>query len=103
MASVVRPALTAFRRLMRAREMAFKGDAEMLAQSRLAVREEFLRNKDVPEGPVLTELLQGADEATDMLKHHVIQGIRKGEGEYAMNIDPARHVTMDPNKLPGEK
>ena len=45
MASVARPALTAFRRLMRARELAFKGDAEMLAQSRLAVREEFLRNR----------------------------------------------------------
>jgi len=51
----------------------------------------------------LNELLQGADEATDMLKHHLVQGTRKGEGEYEMNIDPARHVTMDPNKMPGEK
>ena len=59
--------------------------------------------QDVQDGPTLTELLQGADEATDMLKHHLVQGVRKGEGEYAMNIDPARHVTMDPNKMPGEK
>jgi hypothetical protein len=138
MLTKLRPALAAFRRLMRAREMAFKGDNEMLVQSRLAVREEFLRHKvalslpcggsqigpaawsawscgcavhvltsrvaqDVHDGPTLTELLQGADEATDMLKHHLVQGVRKGEGEYAMNIDPARHVTMDPNKMPGEK
>ena len=51
----------------------------------------------------LNELLQGADEAADMLKHHLVQGTRKGEGESEMNIDPARHVTMDPNKMPGEK
>ena len=59
--------------------------------------------QDVNDSPTLTELLQGADEAMDMLKHHLVQGMRKGEGEYAMNIDPARHVTMDPNKMPGEK
>ena len=41
----LRPALAAFRRLMRAREVAFRGDTEMLTQSRLAVREEFLRHK----------------------------------------------------------
>jgi hypothetical protein len=45
MLTKLRPALAAFRRLMRAREMAFKGDNEMLVQSRLAVREEFLRHK----------------------------------------------------------
>ena len=45
MATGLRPALAAFRRLMRAREMAFRGDTEMLMQSRLAVREEFLRHK----------------------------------------------------------
>lgn len=49
---------------------------------------------------MLSELLQGADEATDMLKHHLVQGTRKDDGEYAMNIDPARHVTMDPNDHP---
>ena len=45
MASLRAPALAAFRRLMQAREMAFQGDSEMLVQSRLAVREEFLRHK----------------------------------------------------------
>ena len=45
MATALRPALSAFRRLMRARELAFKGDAEMMKQSRLAVREEFLRHR----------------------------------------------------------
>ena len=41
----MRPALAAFRRLMRACELAFKGDTEMLTQSRLAVRAEFLKHK----------------------------------------------------------
>ena len=61
------------------------------------------RKQDVKEATALAELLAGADEATDMLKHHLVQGVRKGEGEYEMNIDPSRHVTMDPNKMPGEK
>jgi len=54
-------------------------------------------------GAHIAELLQGAEEATDMLLHHLLQGARKGEGEYDLKIDPARHVTMDPNKMPGEK
>ena len=45
MSTGLRPALAAFRRLMRARELAFKGDLEMLQQSRLAARDEFLRHK----------------------------------------------------------
>jgi len=88
---------------MRARELAFQDDLPMLTQSRISVREEFLRHKDVADGAQVTELLQGAEEATDMLMHHLVQGARKGEGEYEMKIDPARHVTMDPNKMPGEK
>ena len=60
-------------------------------------------NQDVKDGPALSELLLGADEATDMLKHHLVQGKRKEEGEYELNVDPARHVTMDPNVLPGQK
>mmetsp|Transcript_23432 Transcript_23432/g.47340 ORF Transcript_23432/g.47340 Transcript_23432/m.47340 type:complete len:102 (+) Transcript_23432:42-347(+) len=98
-----RPALGAFRRLMRARELAFKGDTEMLRESRNAARVEFLKNKQVESSAILDELLQGCEEATVMLKHQIVQGVRKGDGEYAMNLDPERHITFDPNKLPGEK
>ncbi len=89
--------------IMRARSLAFKGDDEMLRESRRAIREEFQRFKKVESDAALQELLLGAEEATAMLKHQIVQAVRKGDGEYAMNIDPARHVTMDPNKLPGEQ
>eukprot|EP00961_Rhodomonas_salina_P045999 617644-Rhodomonas_salina.2 len=75
----------------------------MLRESRRAAREEFQKYKVVESEDFLKELLLGADEATTMLKHQLVQAVRKGDGEYAMNIDPERHVTMDPNKLPGEK
>jgi hypothetical protein len=30
-----------------------------------------------------------------------VQGKRKGEGEYEMNVQP-RHTTTDPKKMPGD-
>ncbi|KAJ1466703.1 hypothetical protein T484DRAFT_1860950 [Baffinella frigidus] len=97
-----RPAvLAAFRRLMRARELAFKGDAEMTTQSRLAVREEFAKGRAVTDPAQITEMIGGADEAAHMLLHQLVQGKRKGEGQYEMDVQ-ARHTTMDPNKMPGD-
>eukprot|EP00960_Hanusia_phi_P057583 763607-Hanusia_phi.AAC.1 len=85
---------------MRARELVFKNDMLMLTESRKEIRRHFLENSNVEDAVKLKQLLQDADEAADMLRHQIVQGERKGEGEYAMNIDPTRHVTMDPNKLP---
>ena len=63
----MRPALAAFRRLMRARELAFQGDTEMLTQSRLAVRAEFLKHK-VPTSLAHLHLAR-APRAPQLLVH----------------------------------
>jgi hypothetical protein len=42
----------------------------------------------------VTELLKGAAEAEDMLLHQLVQGKRKGEGEYELNVEN-RHITME--------
>ena len=48
------------------------------------------------------ELLTGAEEAEDMLRHQIVQGKRKGDGEYELNVD-ARHTSLDPNQAPGAR
>lgn len=135
---------------MRARELAFKGDMEMLVGSRHAIREEFQKNANASEGqrklPTLCHsvraldlpgtcqiapftcihgmdplghalknacafthlyrsvkaLLLDADEAEDMLRHQLVQGTRKGDGEYELNVE-TRHTSLDPNQAPGAK
>lgn len=77
---------------MRARELAFRGDSEMLYASRLAVREQFLAVSAVRDEAHLKELISGADEAADMLKHQIVQGVRTGEGSYTLNTE-TRHAT----------
>jgi hypothetical protein len=42
----------------------------------------------------VTELLKGAADAEDMLLHQLVQGKRKGDGEYELNVE-SRHVTFD--------
>ena len=77
---------------MRARELAFKGDTEMLVGSRLAVREQYQSVTAIRDAEHLKELLAGADEATDMLKHQIVQGVKTGDGAYSLNTD-SRHAT----------
>ena len=73
----------------------------MTSQSRLAVREEFSKNRDVTDPAQITGMIGGADEAVQMLMHQVVQGKRKGEGAYEMDVQ-ARHTTTDPKKMPGD-
>jgi hypothetical protein len=87
---------------MRARELAFEGDVEMLVASRKAIREEFTKNKDVTDPTQLKELFLGVEEAVDMLKHQIVQGVRKGDGDYELNV-AERHTSLDPNQAPGAK
>ena len=77
---------------MRARELAFTGDTEMLVGSRLAIREQYKSVTAIRDADHLKELLAGADEAADMLKHQIVPGVRTGEGAYSLNTDP-RHAT----------
>ena len=88
-----REVLASFRRLMRARELAFRGDTEMLRESRVVVRQQFVSNRNIPSEQILG-CIQGADEATDMLKHQLVQGVRTGEGSYSLNVDQRHAQSM---------
>lgn len=55
-----------------------------------------------PHSRAVDELVNMCDEVEDTLKHQIVQGERKGDGEYQLNVE-ARHTSLDPNQLPGAK
>ena len=80
---------------MRARQLAFQGDSQMLAASREAVREQYMAVKEIKDDNHLNELLSGAEEAADMLRTQLVQGVRTGEGTYVLNTDQRHMKTGD--------
>ena len=63
----------AYRKLFRARKTLFRGDMVALRESRLAIKDEFVKNKQAPVSQ-LDLLLLMADEAQDMMMHGIVQG-----------------------------
>lgn len=77
-----------YRRLFRARKMLFEGDHEAMAGSRIAIKEEYLKNAAAPtSGQQFDGLLKEVDEAIDMLLHGVVRGnLNPNTGHYGMFI-----------------
>jgi len=68
---------SAYRRLFRARRILFQNDDTALRQSRVAIRQEFVKNRDVDvssQREHFEGLLGVVDEAEDMLLHGIVQG-----------------------------
>ena len=64
-----------YRRLFRARKSLFKRDYRALRESRVAIKDSFMKNKAVStEGTHFEGLLAMVDEAEDMLRHGIVQG-----------------------------
>ena len=75
--------LSGYRRLFRARTSLFQGDDLAMRESRVAIRSEFLKNKNVQEGPHLQGLIGMIDEAEDMLRHGFARGnLNENTGRY---------------------
>ena len=68
------PARTAYRHVLKASRELFRGDELALMNSRAAIREQFVANKDLPAGsPALEAALRDAQEAADMLRNNFVQ------------------------------
>jgi hypothetical protein len=71
-----------YRRLFRARKSLFQGDSVALQESRLAIKQEFVKNKQAPVSQ-LDMLLVMVDEAEDMMRHGIVQGaLNANTGHY---------------------
>lgn len=80
--------LSGYRRLFRARKLLFEGDYTALAESRLAIKSEFVKNKEVATtGDHFEGLLGMVDEAEDMLRHGFVRGkLNPESGNYGKPI-----------------
>ena len=82
MSSAAARAFSGYRRLFRARNKLFQGDMRALAESRIAIRAEFEKNRVVPDLHHLEGLLVMIDEAEDMMLHGIVQGKLNEHGNY---------------------
>lgn len=75
---------SAYRRLFRARKELFQGDVVAMAESRGAIKSEFVKNRSAPaSGEHFEGLLLMADEAVDMLRHGIVRGdLNEKSGNY---------------------
>jgi hypothetical protein len=76
--------LAGFRRLNRARIQIFRGDDHAMEESRKQLRDQIMANRSVPtSGPMFEELVNGLDEATQMLTHEIVRGdLNEQTGRY---------------------
>ncbi|CAM9130699.1 unnamed protein product [Ascophyllum nodosum] len=88
MTSLRREVLGGYRRLLRARLVAFKGDSTMLAASKQQLRLEFDNNKEIVNPKKIAGLIKGIDEVEGMLLHNIAQGRLNDRGNYAVNVAP---------------
>lgn len=84
---------SALRRLIRAKNAAFRGDSEMLAIAQQTIREQFCENRGAPAEKV-PELLEQLEEAIGFLSNNIVQAPLNDRGNYA--VDAAR--VNDPRK-----
>ena len=75
---------SAYRRLFRARKDLFLGDVQAMAESRIAIKAEFVKNRAAPtSGDHFEGLLSMVDEAVDMLTHGIVRGdLNQKSGNY---------------------
>jgi len=72
-----------YRRLFRARGVVFIGDQRAMAESKIALRTEFDKNRSVTDPATLEGLLTMVDEAEDMLLHGIVRGdLNQSSGNY---------------------
>ena len=96
MSSTAGRAFSGYRRLFRARNKLFQGDIRALAESRLAIRAEFEKNRVVSDPHHLEGLLVMIDEAEDMMLHGIVQGKLNEHGNYGTTSKVERALINTP-------
>lgn len=73
-----------YRALNRTSQEVFKGDHEMLEASKRKIKKEFTQNKAEKDPERIEELLKTAEEAEEVLRRLIVQGVRKPDGIYSL-------------------
>eukprot|EP00611_Tribonema_gayanum_P018664 TRINITY_DN3183_c0_g1_i1.p1 TRINITY_DN3183_c0_g1~~TRINITY_DN3183_c0_g1_i1.p1 ORF type:complete len:132 (-),score=32.48 TRINITY_DN3183_c0_g1_i1:90-485(-) len=80
--------MAGYRSLLRTRLVVFKDDARAIRASKMKLKEEFMKNKNVTDAKKLASLLKGIEEVQQMLLHNVVQGKRNERGNYEVRLRP---------------
>lgn len=88
--------LSGYRRLFRARKSLFWGDHRAMRESRVAIRTEFEKHRNVTDPAHLEGLLVMIDEAEDMLLHGIVRGeLNREKNAYEIKIKKEHAESMD--------
>ena len=78
--------LVCYKALNRTCQEVFKSDIVMLEAARRKIREDFTQNKAENDPEKIEELLKTAEEAEEVLRRLIVQGVRKSDGTYKLNF-----------------
>mmetsp|Transcript_35318 Transcript_35318/g.79685 ORF Transcript_35318/g.79685 Transcript_35318/m.79685 type:complete len:128 (-) Transcript_35318:189-572(-) len=93
------PVIQGYRRLLRARLVAFQGDTLALNKSQEAIRQAFVEHRCETDGEKIRDLLRGVDQAEEMLKFHILQGKLNEQGNYSVPIPKEKAERMAGHQL----
>ncbi|KAG7133150.1 Mitochondrial zinc maintenance protein 1 like [Verticillium longisporum] len=80
-------ALVAYRNLWRAANIAFQGDAPVLAAARQQIRDNFREKSTLPANdPTIQPMIQKAEEVAKFLRHNLVQGQAQGNDSFKLRI-----------------
>ncbi|CAM9527474.1 unnamed protein product [Phaeothamnion confervicola] len=83
-----------FRRLMRARVELFAGDDFAMEASRVQLKAEFRKYRDVTDPKKLATLIKGITEVEEMMAYNVVQSRLNERGNYAVSMTPQQAKAM---------
>ncbi|KAH8837909.1 Mitochondrial zinc maintenance protein 1, mitochondrial [Pyricularia oryzae] len=78
-------ALAAYRHLLRAAGVAFRGDERVLTAARQQIAGQFRQNASLPSDE-REKAVKKAEEVASFLKQNVVQGRRTDDGSYKLQI-----------------
>eukprot|EP00056_Hartaetosiga_gracilis_P001058 m.41994 g.41994 ORF g.41994 m.41994 type:complete len:110 (+) comp10479_c0_seq1:75-404(+) len=87
-----------YRRLLRARVIAFENDAVAIDAGRKRIKDEFIKNKELDDERKLNKAIRVAEDVEKLLLNNVMQAQATESGNYRLNINE-RTPLMDNAKL----
>ncbi|KAG6355466.1 hypothetical protein INS49_003428 [Diaporthe citri] len=84
-------ALQAYRSLLRATRLTFRGDERLLTNARDQIRAGFREKAALsPSDPAVAPAVQHAQQIAAMLRENVVQGRNEGDGRYTQPMHARR-------------
>lgn len=71
-----------YRKLLRTAVYVFGDDYKMIALARKSMKEEFRKNQYVTDSVALKECYSNAEDAEQMLRFHILQGVKNEKGNF---------------------